>query len=53
MLETLKTVYTPKRNRKRQTATVSKDRKKHIQYAYGENLRVIYAFVFTWLLTLS
>ena len=47
MLETLKTIYNPKRNWKRYTAMVSKDGKEHIQYAYGENLSVIYAFIFT------
>ena len=48
MLGTLKAIYTPKRNRKRQTAMVLKNRKKHIQYAYGESLSVFYAFVLTW-----
>ncbi len=34
-------------------AVVPKGGKKHIRHAYGESLRVIYAFILTWLLTLS
>lgn len=44
MLETLKTIYNPKRNWKQQTAMVSKDRKEHIWYAYGESLKCVLRF---------